>query len=78
MKLLLRSDYPVKTIHPLFEHSPKDPVKALSTALSEGVFATPDPKRPGFYDVVIGDVLYYILKSSRTRHVYLVGVSATT
>lgn len=42
---------------------PSEVVIALRKLLANGANVTPDPKRPGFYEVESGSVVYYIYES---------------
>lgn len=42
---------------------PHEVVLALRHLLAGGAKVTPDPKRPGFYEVESGSVVYYIYES---------------
>jgi hypothetical protein len=64
----LRTDNPVVPINPsTWEHLGK-----VETALHLGVTATADVKRPGFYEIEVGDNWYYIHIPNRITGVYLV------
>ena len=45
---------------------------AVERALHHGLFATPDVKRPEFYELEIGDHWYYIHIPSRIAGIYLI------
>ena len=64
----LRTDHPVVPINPsTWEH-----LSEVETALHLGVTATADTKRPGFYEIEVGEHWYYIHIPSRITGVYLV------
>lgn len=42
---------------------PIEVVVALRKLLASGAHVTPDPKRPGFYEVESGSVVYYVYES---------------
>src|SRR5687767_5438798 len=44
----------------------------VETALHRGVSATADSHHPGFYEIEIGDLWYYVHISNRLRAVYIV------
>jgi len=45
---------------------------AVERALHHGLFAIPDPKRPEFYEIEIGDNWYYIHIPTRIAGIYLI------
>ena len=64
----LRTDNPVVPINPsTWEH-----LREVEAALQLGVLATADTKRPGFYEIEVGDNWFYIHIPSRITGVYLV------
>jgi hypothetical protein len=64
----LRTDNPVVPINPsTWEH-----LGQVETALHLGISATADAKRPGFYEIEVGDNWYYIHIPNRITGVYLV------
>ena len=64
----LRTDQPIVPIKAeMWDFLPE-----VESALHQGVEATPDSNRPGFYDIQIGETWYYIHVPSRLRAVYLV------
>ena len=64
----LRTDHPVVPINPsTWEH-----LREVEDALHLGVAATADMKRPGFYELEVGDHWYYIHIPNRIAGVYLV------
>ena len=64
----LRTDHPVVPINPsTWEH-----LHEVEEALHLGVTATADAKRPGFYEIEVGNNWYYIHIPSRIAGVYLV------
>jgi hypothetical protein len=66
----LRTDHPVVPVNPsTWEH-----LREVETALHLGVTATADTKRPGFFELEVGDNWYYIHIPSRIAGVYLVAV----
>src|SRR6185503_58964 len=66
----LRTDHPVVPINPsTWEH-----LREVESALHLGVSAAADTKRPGFYEIEVGDNWYYIHIPSRIAGVYLVAV----
>jgi hypothetical protein len=66
----LRTDQPIIPINAAtWNYLPE-----VEAALHHGVCATVDSKRPGFYEVEIGENWYYIHVPSRLRAVYLVAV----
>ena len=67
----LRTDHPVVPINP----STWNHLREVETALRLGVTATADTKRPGFYEVEVGDNWYYIHIPSRISGVYLVAAA---
>jgi hypothetical protein len=64
----LRTDNPVVPINP----STWSHLREVETALHLGVAATADAKRPGFYEIEVGDYWYYIHIPNRITGVYLV------
>src|SRR5436190_15484402 len=67
----LRTDHPVVPINPsAWEH-----LREVEAALHLGVTATADTKRPGFYEIEVGDNWYYIHIPSRIAGVYLVAAA---
>src|SRR5689334_20136508 len=70
----LRTDHPVVPINPsTWEH-----LRDVESALHLGVSAAADAKRPGFYEIEVGDNWYYIHIPSRIAGVYLVAVGKTS
>ena len=67
---LLKTDYPVVPLN----GSIWNDVSALEKALRNGVSATRDSNRQGFYEIEVGDNWYYIHVPSRIPKVYLVAV----
>jgi hypothetical protein len=67
----LRTDYPVVPINPsTWEH-----LGEVESVLHRGISAAADAKRPGFYEIEVGDNWYYIhIPTSRIAGVYLVAV----
>lgn len=64
----LRTDHPVVPINPsTWEH-----LGEVEAALHLGVMATADTKRPGFYELEVGDHWFYVHIPSRIAGVYLV------
>ena len=64
----LRTDHPVVPINPsTWEH-----LREVESALHRGITAAADTKRPGFYEIEVGDNWYYIHIPSRITGVYLV------
>jgi hypothetical protein len=64
----LRTDQPVIPINAAtWNHLPE-----VESALRRGVEAIADTKRPGFYEIEIGETWYYVHVPSRLRAVYLV------
>lgn len=64
----LRTDNPVVPINPsTWEH-----LGDVETALHLGITAKADAKRPGFYEIEVGDYWYYIHIPNRITGVYLV------
>jgi hypothetical protein len=64
----LRTDHPVVPINPsAWEH-----LHEVESALHRGVTAAADAKRPGFFEIEVGDNWYYIHIPSRIAGVYLV------
>ena len=67
----LRTDHPVVPINPsTWEH-----LHEVEAALHRGITATADTKRPGFYEIEVGDNWYYIHIPSRIAGVYLVAAA---
>src|ERR1043165_8218812 len=67
-KTWLRTDYPVVPINPsTWQH-----LGEVEDALHHGISATADTKRPGFFEIEVGDNWYYIHIPSRIEGVYLV------
>lgn len=50
---------------------PAEMVMTLRHLLAGGAKATPDPKRPGFYEVESGSVVYYIYASPTLEKILL-------
>jgi hypothetical protein len=71
--LALQTDRPIIPINP----SGACHVGEVGRALKQGVFAKPDTRHPGFYEVEIGDNWYYLHVSDRASGVYLVAVEKT-
>ena len=67
----LRTDHPVIPINP----STWEYVGRVETALHVGVTATADARRPGFFEIEVGDTWYYIHIPSRIAGVYLVAAA---
>src|SRR5690242_7091572 len=67
----LRTDHPVVPINP----STCEHLREVEAALHLGVTATADTKRPGFYEIEVGDNWYYIHIPSRIAGVYLVAAA---
>jgi hypothetical protein len=66
----LRTDHPVVPINPsTWEH-----LREVEAVLHLGVTAIADAKRPGFFEIEVGDNWYYIHIPSRIAGVYLVAV----
>jgi hypothetical protein len=64
----LRTDRPIVTFNAaMLHHLPE-----LKAALSRGVQALPDPKRPGLYEVEVGVDWYYISVPNQGSSVYLI------
>src|SRR5436190_19059777 len=64
----LRTDHPVVPINP----STWPHLREVENALHLGVTAMSDTKRPGFFEIEVGDNRYYIHIRSRISGVYLV------
>ena len=66
----LRTNHPVRSIDPsMWNH-----LAVLESALIRGVAGMSDTKRPGFYEIEVGDNWYYIHIPSRISGVYLISV----
>jgi aryl-phospho-beta-D-glucosidase BglC (GH1 family) len=64
----LRTDHPVIPVNPAaWNYLPE-----VEIALHRGVEATADIHRPGFYEIEIGEIWYYVHVPNRLRAVYLV------
>lgn len=64
----IRTDHPVVPVNPsIWGH-----LREVEAALHLGVAATADTKRPGFFEIEVGDNWYYIHIPSRIDGVYLV------
>lgn len=50
---------------------PIEVVVALRKLLASGANVTPDPKRPGFYEVESGSVVYYVYESCPSGKILL-------
>lgn len=50
---------------------PEHVVEALHNLLSSGAQATPDPKRPGFYEINDGSQIFYIYDAAGSGKILL-------
>ena len=64
----------LRTVHPVIAVNPAawNYVPEVEIALHRGVEATADAHRPGFYEIEIGEIWYYVHVPNRLRAVYLV------
>lgn len=67
-RMWLRTDHPVVPINP----STWEYLRDVQGALQLGVMAKADTNRPGFYEIELGPIWYYIHIPSRITGVYLV------
>jgi len=56
---------------------PQEVVLALRQLLASGAKVTPDPKRPGFYEVESGSVVYYIYETMPSGKILLLATWPT-
>jgi hypothetical protein len=56
---------------------PQELIRSLRTLLASGASVTPDPKRPGYYEVESGARVYYINISPHTGKILLLATWPT-
>ena len=64
----------LRTVHPVIAVNPAawNYLPEVEIALHRGVEATADTRRPGFYEIEIGENWFYVHVPNRLRAVYLV------
>lgn len=67
MVMCLSREYEIEDLR----NHPREMVTTLQKLLASGACGAPDPKRPGFYEVQSGSLVYYIHVSPVTGKILL-------